>query len=165
MPPRPKLANKRSQKAQDTSTSDALGGSSSRPVKRAKNGNFLKIGSQEDDEPPLPDPADTGEAYTDADRDTAGLTAVLPAVTEAVLSEEAEEVEGEVKATKYTSSLYTDAFSMALDTVLEQESHLFNEEEAEIFQKYKSLPYEAQYLYSSISYHIYQKAYFQPLFV
>ncbi|KAF8424703.1 hypothetical protein EV426DRAFT_532870 [Tirmania nivea] len=47
----------------------------------------------------------------------------------------------------YTSSLYTDAFNLALDTVLAEECHLFSEQEAEIFQKYRSLPLEAQYLY------------------
>ncbi|RPB19861.1 coiled-coil domain-containing protein MTMR15 [Terfezia boudieri ATCC MYA-4762] len=47
----------------------------------------------------------------------------------------------------YTSSLYTDAFNLALNTVLAEEFHLFSEQETEIFQKYRLLPYEAQYLY------------------
>jgi Fanconi-associated nuclease 1 len=46
----------------------------------------------------------------------------------------------------YTSSIYVDAFNLALDTVLKEEAYLFSEEEAEIFAKYRSLDYEAQHL-------------------
>jgi hypothetical protein len=46
----------------------------------------------------------------------------------------------------YTSSIYVDAFNLALDTVLKEESYLFSEEEAEVFAKYRSLDYEAQHL-------------------
>lgn len=45
------------------------------------------------------------------------------------------------------SSLYVDAFNLALDTVLEEESHLFNEAETEVFRIWRDLNYEAQYLY------------------
>ncbi len=45
------------------------------------------------------------------------------------------------------SSLYVDAFNLALDTVLEEESHLFDEAEAEVFRIWRHLNYEAQYLY------------------
>lgn len=48
---------------------------------------------------------------------------------------------------KGRSSIYVDAFILALDTVLEDESHLFDEVEREIFQQWKQLDYEAQYLY------------------
>lgn len=58
--------------------------------------------------------------------------------------------EAEPRTRRYNSSLYTDAFNLALDTVLAEESHLFSEQEAEIFQKYRSLSYEAQYLYTII---------------
>jgi Fanconi-associated nuclease 1 len=44
------------------------------------------------------------------------------------------------------SSIYVDAFSLALDTVLEEESHLFNEAERAVFEFWKDLSYEAQYL-------------------
>lgn len=44
------------------------------------------------------------------------------------------------------SSLYVDAFNLALDTVLDEESHLFNEAEMEIFRIWRYLSYEAQYL-------------------
>lgn len=45
------------------------------------------------------------------------------------------------------SSIYVDAFNLALDTVLEDESHLFSEKEKEVFGQWKSLNYEAQFLY------------------
>ena len=45
------------------------------------------------------------------------------------------------------SSLYVDAFNLALDTVLEDERHLFDEAESEVFRIWRDLNYEAQYLY------------------
>ncbi|KEF54782.1 uncharacterized protein A1O9_09224 [Exophiala aquamarina CBS 119918] len=45
------------------------------------------------------------------------------------------------------SSLYVDAFNLALDTVLGDESHLFNEAEMKVFHDWRELDYEAQYLY------------------
>jgi Fanconi-associated nuclease 1 len=45
------------------------------------------------------------------------------------------------------SSLYVDAFNLALDTVLDEESHLFGEAETEVFRIWRDLGYEAQYLY------------------
>lgn len=45
------------------------------------------------------------------------------------------------------SSIYVDAFNLALETVLEDESHLFDEKELEVFRQWRSLKYEAQYLY------------------
>lgn len=45
------------------------------------------------------------------------------------------------------SSIYVDAFTLALDTVLEDESHLFDHREMEVFRQWRELGYEAQYLY------------------
>ena len=45
------------------------------------------------------------------------------------------------------SSIYVDAFNLALETVLEDESHLFNESEHAVFKDWRELSYEAQYLY------------------
>ncbi|KAK8219785.1 hypothetical protein M8818_000759 [Zalaria obscura] len=45
------------------------------------------------------------------------------------------------------SSIYVDAFNLALETVLEDESHLFNEAETAVFTHWRELSYEAQYLY------------------
>lgn len=44
------------------------------------------------------------------------------------------------------SSLYVDAFNLALDTVLDEESHLFDEAETEVFRVWRELNYEAQFL-------------------
>ena len=46
----------------------------------------------------------------------------------------------------YRSSIYVDAFNIALDTVLEQEEHLFSEKEKAVFAAWRDLDYEAQYL-------------------
>ena len=48
------------------------------------------------------------------------------------------------------SSLYVDAFNLALDTVLDEESHLFNARESAVFEKWRALPYESQFLYVAI---------------
>jgi Fanconi-associated nuclease 1 len=45
------------------------------------------------------------------------------------------------------SSIYVDAFNLALDTVLDEESQLFNEAEQTLFSHWRALSYEAQYLY------------------
>ncbi|KAI1177556.1 hypothetical protein F4777DRAFT_197399 [Nemania sp. FL0916] len=45
------------------------------------------------------------------------------------------------------SSLYVDAFNLALDTVLSEEAHLFDDKEKQIFEQWRSLSYEAQFLY------------------
>jgi Fanconi-associated nuclease 1 len=44
------------------------------------------------------------------------------------------------------TSIYVDAFNLALETVLEDEKHLFDEKELEIFEQWRKLEYEAQYL-------------------
>ncbi|KAI0164642.1 VRR-NUC domain-containing protein [Xylariaceae sp. FL1272] len=45
------------------------------------------------------------------------------------------------------SSIYVDAFNLALDTVLDEESHLFDARETRIFEQWRALDYEAQFLY------------------
>ncbi|KAI1107836.1 VRR-NUC domain-containing protein [Jackrogersella minutella] len=45
------------------------------------------------------------------------------------------------------TSLYVDAFNLALGTVLDEESHLFDEKEMCIFDQWNRLAYEAQFLY------------------
>jgi fanconi-associated nuclease 1 len=45
------------------------------------------------------------------------------------------------------SSIYVDAFNLALDTVLEEEGHLFNDAEHDLFRQWRELGYESQYLY------------------
>ncbi|KAL4992781.1 VRR-NUC domain-containing protein [Aspergillus falconensis] len=48
---------------------------------------------------------------------------------------------------KGKSSIYVDAFNLALDTVLAEEAHLFSEAEKEVFRHWRQLSYESQYLY------------------
>ncbi|OJJ44891.1 hypothetical protein ASPZODRAFT_134299 [Penicilliopsis zonata CBS 506.65] len=48
---------------------------------------------------------------------------------------------------KGKSSIYVDAFNLALETVLDEESHLFDSTEMEVFKQWRGLSYEAQYLY------------------
>ena len=51
------------------------------------------------------------------------------------------------KWVKGKSSIYLDAFNLTLDTVLEEEAHLFDEAETALFEQWKNLSYECQYLY------------------
>ncbi|KKA30760.1 hypothetical protein TD95_002607 [Thielaviopsis punctulata] len=48
---------------------------------------------------------------------------------------------------KGQSSMYVDAFGMALDTVLCEEAHLFSRRELEVFDYWRELKYPEQYLY------------------
>lgn len=48
---------------------------------------------------------------------------------------------------KGKSSIYVDAFNLALETVLEEEIHLFDEAEHAVFKQWRELSYEGQYLY------------------
>lgn len=50
------------------------------------------------------------------------------------------------KWVKGRSSIYVDAFNLALETVLEDEKHLFDEPELAVFEHWRELPYETQYL-------------------
>ncbi|KAI4203179.1 MAG: hypothetical protein LQ350_002055 [Teloschistes chrysophthalmus] len=54
---------------------------------------------------------------------------------------------GQRKWVQGKSSIYVDAFFLALETVLDEESHLFDEAEMAVFQKWRDLSYEGQYLY------------------
>lgn len=57
----------------------------------------------------------------------------------------------EGKWRKGRSSIYVDAFNLALQTVLDEEAHLFNEAEMELFRQWMELPYQSQYLCVSLS--------------
>ncbi|KAI4151201.1 MAG: hypothetical protein L6R39_002083 [Caloplaca ligustica] len=52
------------------------------------------------------------------------------------------------------SSIYVDAFNLALETVLDEESHLFDEAEMAVFHKWRDMSYEGQYLYVVIDHSI-----------
>lgn len=53
---------------------------------------------------------------------------------------------GQRKWVQGKSSIYVDAFNQALETVLEDESHLFDEAEKAVFEQWRNLSYEGQYL-------------------
>ncbi|PQE22763.1 coiled-coil domain-containing mtmr15 protein [Rutstroemia sp. NJR-2017a BVV2] len=55
--------------------------------------------------------------------------------------------------TRGKSSIYNDAFNLALETVLEDEGHLFDEKELEVFRQWGDLDYEAQHLINRLGYH------------
>ncbi|QVM09351.1 hypothetical protein D8B26_004013 [Coccidioides posadasii str. Silveira] len=48
---------------------------------------------------------------------------------------------------KGRSSIYVDAFNLSLQCVLQDEAHLFDEKEIALFNYWRSLSYESQYLY------------------
>lgn len=53
---------------------------------------------------------------------------------------------GQRKWVQGKSSIYVDAFNLALETVLEDESHLFDDAEMAVFEQWRRLSYEGQYL-------------------
>lgn len=53
---------------------------------------------------------------------------------------------GEMKWRKGKSSIYVDAFNLALETVLNEEAHLFDDSELDVFRIWNEMNYEAQYL-------------------
>lgn len=53
---------------------------------------------------------------------------------------------GQRKWVQGKSSIYVDAFNLALETVLEEEARLFDEAETSVFEQWRNLSYEAQYL-------------------
>lgn len=89
--------------------------------------------SGSNDEPP--------PSQLDQDGEFTGLESSLPQLTdyEAITREE--------NSGLRRSSIYVDAFNLALDTVLDEEGYLFDEREHEVFGRYRKLDYEAQYLY------------------
>ena len=95
-------------------------------------------GSQTDLESSLPPVKTDKEAIADYEASRAAEPAGVEALRERV---------GQGKWTKGRSSIYVDAFNLALETVLEDESHLFDEAETALFDHWKSLSYQAQYLY------------------
>ncbi|KAL2041465.1 hypothetical protein N7G274_005847 [Stereocaulon virgatum] len=71
---------------------------------------------------------------------------------EATRAAEAEDLDlqgrlGQRKWVTGKSSIYVDAFNLALETVLEDESHLFDKAEMTVFEQWRALSYEGQYLY------------------
>ncbi|KAF2186879.1 hypothetical protein K469DRAFT_571041 [Zopfia rhizophila CBS 207.26] len=121
--------------------------------------NSPRLGARE-----IPDSEDEGDEDIEqlAPAQKTDLESALPPVktdAEAIEEYEAfkasqhegeEGAEGTLKDRKWVrgkTSIYVDAFDLTLNTVLEEESHLFDEAEMEVFKQWRDLNYEAQYLY------------------
>ena len=102
---------------------------------------------------------DDDSLVTDRTRKTELESALPPVKTdkeaiaeyEATRAAEAESLDlngrlGQRKWVAGKSSIYVDAFNLALETVLEEESHLFDGAEMAVFQHWRDMSYEGQYL-------------------
>lgn len=98
-----------------------------------------------DDEPPQSTQTDLEQALpaVKTDREAIEEYEAYRAANAAELGERL----GKREWIKGKSSIYVDAFYLALETVLEEESHLFNEAEMKVFDDFRAMSYEAQYLY------------------
>ena len=104
--------------------------------------------------------AETDDDFLPAPSRKTDLESTLPPVKtdkeaiaeyEATRAAEAEglDLQGRLGQRKWVtgkSSIYVDAFNLALETVLEDESHLFDEPEMTVFEQWRALSYEGQYL-------------------
>lgn len=136
-----------------------------RPVKRVKLEESSALDSEESEHSILDEDKEILERRFDfggrskVDRVTEVESALPPtqpdeeaiATYEAFKSSQAESentASGKAKPLwiKGRSSIYVDAFNLALDTVLEEESQLFDARELDVFRQWRSLSYEPQYL-------------------
>ncbi|KAL5340326.1 VRR-NUC domain-containing protein [Aspergillus crustosus] len=136
-----------SEKASEDSTSDESPGAKteiSTPFLSADEGP-IKI-----EEDAIPN------SQTDLESSLPTVKADAQAIEEYESSQKVEDEEKELsmqermqhgKWRKGKSSIYVDAFNLALDTVLDEEAHLFSEAEMEVFRHWRELSYESQYLY------------------
>jgi hypothetical protein len=98
-------------------------------------------------------PSDTSSGAINTEADVCSEPAIdssFPALQDPIEGAEAFSRAKDRKTGCYRSSVYVDAFDLALDTVLKEESYLFDYAEQEIFAKYRSLDYEAQHLYVAV---------------
>ncbi|KAI9930124.1 hypothetical protein MW887_011934 [Aspergillus wentii] len=109
----------------------------------------------EDGEIPAGDDAPISGSQTELESSLPAIQTDEKAIEEYELSHAAEQDEEpdlqerlqNGKWRKGKSSIYVDAFNLALETVLDEEAHLFDEAEMDIFRQWKELSYESQYLY------------------
>ena len=150
--PRTWPADSKSEDSDNSSTRASLDGSSDEDEDHEVNFSLVSRGtSQEPDEASNPEEGPAAEdsliliqSGGDAVGEYEAITASQPGV---------EDVENDASAQPSTrqwvkgqSSIYVDAFNLALQTVLEDEAHLFDEKEKAVFDYWKALGYEAQYL-------------------
>ncbi len=102
-----------------------------------EGGGVPLLGSQTDLETSLPPVKTDKEAIAEYEAYKAGEAAELS-------------LQGRLVNKSWTrgrSSIYVDAFNLALETVLEEEAHLFDEAEKSLFVHWQGMSYESQYLY------------------
>jgi fanconi-associated nuclease 1 len=145
-------------------------GSPTRPSKRRKKDNsantspskqsILASNRSRDGIPDSDAESDNGEVLSTIPNQTDLESALLPIRTDQEAIDEYETlqaaerselgtIEGRLNDRTWTrgkTSIYVDAFNLALRTVLDEESHLFDEAEKELFKQWNLLSYEAQYL-------------------
>ena len=103
--------------------------------------------SDGDEQPPRPSQTELESALPPVKTDKEAIAEYE--ATRAAESAEDLDLQGRLGQRKWIrgkSSIYVDAFNLALETVLEDESHLFDEAELEVFQQWRDLSYEGQYL-------------------
>ncbi|TVY20272.1 Fanconi-associated nuclease 1-like protein [Lachnellula arida] len=107
-----------------------------------------------DDESASGDESPTGQRPTELESALPPVKTDKEAINEYEAMRAGDEVSDDLKSrlsqwtcTRGKSSIYVDAFNLALDTVLEDEGHLFDEKEMEVLSQWRGLEYEAQYLY------------------
>lgn len=103
-------------------------------------------GDLQADEPPSTQPTDLEQALPPIKTDKEAIEE-YEALRAAESASGLQERLGSRQWVKGKSSIYVDAFNLALETVLEEESHLFDEAENKVFDDWRALTYEAQYLY------------------
>ncbi|TVY30474.1 Fanconi-associated nuclease 1-like protein [Lachnellula hyalina] len=107
-----------------------------------------------DDENGFGDEGSTGHRPTELESALPPVKTDKEAINEYEAMRAGDEVSYDLKSrlsqrawTRGKSSIYVDAFNLALDTVLEDEGHLFDEKEMKVLSQWRELEYEAQYLY------------------
>lgn len=138
-------------------------GATSRPLKRVKREESSTFESEESDQSLHEYETQIEDIEPLSDQHAKKFTDVESALPPSQLDEEAiaayeafksSQAESENVASgkekplwiKGRSSIYVDAFNLALDTVLDEESKLFDARELDVFRQWGLLSYEAQYL-------------------
>ena len=107
------------------------------------------VGESEDPRPPQGTPFESSLPPVSTDKDAIEEYEALRAS-----QIEEEEIAKDTAASRIDSrkwirgksSIYVDAFNLALDTVLEEELVLFDDKETVVFEQWRQLSYEAQFL-------------------
>jgi Fanconi-associated nuclease 1 len=101
----------------------------------------------EDERPPVASQTDLESALPQVKTDKDAIAEYETARAAEAIVPDLQERLGQRKWIIGKSSIYVDAFNLALETVLKDEGHLFDEAEMGVFEAWRSLTYEAQYLY------------------